>query len=120
MALLLFKRGTSSALSYKNYIPEEGEPVFETDTGRFKIGKKDEYGNLMSWNQLHYQDEATLLSYPDYASFPKINRLNVLYKDETTGTLYQGTGGTTYKIISSGGTIDNITKIYGGDANGTE
>ena len=120
MASILFKRGTSKVLDNKNYIPEEGEPVFETDTGRFKIGKKDEYGNLMSWKQLHYQDEATLLSYPNYDSFPRVSRLNVLYKDEATGTLYQGTGGTTYKTISSGGTIDNITIIYGGDANGTE
>ena len=119
MASILFKRGASNVLADKNYVPAEGEPVFETDTGRFKIGRKDEYGNLMSWDQLHYQDEATLLSYPNYNSFPKVNRLNVIYKDESTGTLYQGTGGTTYKPMSSNGTVDNITTIYGGNANGT-
>ena len=120
MASILFKRGTSNVLSIKNYIPEEGEPVFETDTGRFKIGQKDENGNLMTWNQLHYQDEATILSYPNYNSFPNVNRLNVLYKDEATGTLYQGTGGTTYKAIGSAGAVNNISIIYGGDANGTK
>jgi hypothetical protein len=119
MATLLFKRGLSEVLKEKNYTPQEGEPVFETDTGRFKIGKKDNEGNLLSWNDLHYQDEATIVSYPTYYDFPKVNRLNVIYKDETTDTLYQGTGGTTYKPISSGGTIENIKIIYGGDSNGT-
>ena len=120
MATILFKRGKSTVLAEKNYTPQEGEPVFETDTGRFKIGRCDENGNLLSWKDLRYQDEATILRFPAYRDFPKTNVQNVLYIAEDTGALYQGTGYTTYVSISSGGTIENITKIIGGDAFGTE
>ena len=140
MATILFKRGTAKALSeFTNdpgnngyypealkdgYYPAEGEPVFETTTGRFKIGMLDQNGLRINWNDLPYQNETSLESYPSRTDFPKINR-RILYKDESTGTLYQGLGGTTYVAISSGGTIDinSINKIIkvicGGDANGT-
>jgi hypothetical protein len=118
VATLLFKRGKSKVLYDMNYTPLEGEPVFETDTGRYKIGMADKNGNLLGWKDLHYQDEATFVSYPTYYDFPNINRKNVIYKDEATGALYQGTGGTTYVPISSGGTVENIKIIYGGNANG--
>lgn len=125
MATIKFKRGTSKALSeYVNgtdkplgYFPEEGEPIFETDTGRFKIGRLDANGNPINWNDLRYQDEV-LFRFPSFDAFPIPCIKNMMYLDESSGKLWIGNV-TNYIPISSGGTIENINEIYGGNASGT-
>lgn len=120
MATIQFRRGTSQVLSTKNITLSVGEPVFETDTGRFKIGATDENGNLLTWNELHYQDENSLVSRDISAGdrFPKVGKSNCLYKDESSGKLYQWKDGN-YVQLTLGSSIENINTIYGGNANGT-
>lgn len=46
-----FKRGTSEALTAANILLSVGEPCFETDTGKFKIGD-----GVLNWNALPYRE----------------------------------------------------------------
>jgi hypothetical protein len=46
-----FKRGTSEALTAANILLSVGEPCFETDTGKFKIGD-----GVLSWSALPYRE----------------------------------------------------------------
>ena len=116
MALIQFKRGKSTTLSSRNIILEEGEPVFETDTGRFKIGEKDENGNLKHWNDLLYQDENSVISRKSYLNFPRIGKSRVIYVDENTGIRYRWID-FHYEQIEYPGSIEDITIINGGNAN---
>lgn len=116
MALIQFKRGTSATLKSKNIILEEGEPVFELDTGRFKIGEKDENGNLKHWNDILYQDENSVVSRKSYLNFPKIGKSRVIYVDENTGERYRWIN-FHYELIAYAGSIEDITIINGGNAN---
>lgn len=50
-SLIRFKRGTALSLASVNPFLEAGEPCFETDTGKFKIGD-----GVLSWNALPYQN----------------------------------------------------------------
>lgn len=52
-----FKRGTAAALASVNPFLNAGEPCFETDTDRFKIGD-----GVLNWNALAYQDSGTSAS----------------------------------------------------------
>mgnify|MGYP003307513986 CR=1 FL=1 len=115
MATIQFKRGRSTTLSSKNIILQEGEPVFEIDTGRFKIGEKDEYGNLKRWNDILYQDENAVVSRKSYLNFPKVGKERTIYIDESNGKRYRWIG--YYEVITSAGSIDDISIIYGGDSN---
>ena len=116
MALIQFKRGTSTILASKNIILEEGEPVFETDTGRFKIGEKDENGNLKHWNDLLYQDENSVVSRKGYINFPRIGKSRVIYVDENTGERYRWFE-LHYEKLKYAGSIEDIKIINGGNAN---
>lgn len=49
---LRFKRGTAAAMAASNPILNDGEPAFETDTGKMKVG----HGST-AWNDLHYVGE---------------------------------------------------------------
>jgi hypothetical protein len=53
MTLIQFKRGTASALTATNPLLAKGEPCFETDSNRFKIGD-----GITRWNSLPYQNNA--------------------------------------------------------------
>ena len=52
-SLIRFKRGTALSLASVNPSLQAGEPCFETDTGKFKIGD-----GVLSWNALPYQNSA--------------------------------------------------------------
>ena len=49
-----FKRGTSQKWAAQNPVLRQGEPGFEYDTGKFKIGD-----GITPWNYLPYIEEAT-------------------------------------------------------------
>lgn len=117
MAVIQFKRGRSTTLASKNIILQEGEPVFETDTGRFKIGETDENGNLKHWNDILYQDEQAVVSRKSFLNFPGIGKERTIYIDENDGKRYRWIG--YYEVIPFGGNVDDITIICGGNANGT-
>jgi hypothetical protein len=50
-----FKRGLSSAWAKVNPVLAAGEPGFELDTGKLKIGNGQD-----NWNDLDYLSDATL------------------------------------------------------------
>jgi hypothetical protein len=49
MTTIKFRRGLSAVLSIKNPLLREGEPCFEVDTGKIKIGD-----GILTWLQLDY------------------------------------------------------------------
>ena len=49
---ILLKRGKSSSWASKNIILQNGEPGFEIDTGKLKIGN-----GVSAWNDLPYIGE---------------------------------------------------------------
>ena len=116
------KRGSSDAWRKLNPILAIGEPGFEKDTNRLKIGD-----GVTPWNNLKYQDEnkSEFFNAETIFDFPSEGRVDVLYKASQTAKLYQWnpTLGT-YEVLSSGGTGEGINPedikiIYGGNANGT-
>ena len=80
------KRGSSQAWEKLNVILEVGEPGFEKDTGRLKIGD-----GFTPWNELQYQDQTNELVFNARTrlEFPSIGRENVIYKASQESKLYQ-------------------------------
>lgn len=56
-AVLLFKKGTKAELEASSSIPREGEPIFETDTGRLKVGD-----GVSAYANLSYVDKVQVVS----------------------------------------------------------
>lgn len=116
-ALLRFKRGKSTSWTEKNILLYAGEPGFETDTGRFKIGN-----GIDKWNDLPYvgSEKQEVFNAKTHYDFPAIGNVNVIYKAEEEKVLYQWNQDKfNYEPIGSIGdnpTID-FDVIYGGDAN---
>ena len=54
VADIRFLRATAARWAELNYILDPGEPGFEKDTGRWKIGNDQR----TPWNQLNYMDES--------------------------------------------------------------
>jgi hypothetical protein len=118
MAVIQFKRGSSQRWKELNPVLAVGEPGYDIDKGRLKIGD-----GITPWNDLLFQDEQAVVSRHDRFSFPSYGKTNTIYKDESAGTLYQWivdednpSGG--YEVLGTEGVLD-ITTINGGNANGT-
>lgn len=113
MAVIQFKRGTSARWAELNPVLQVGEPGYDTDHGRIKIGDGQTH-----WNDLLFQDEQAVVSRPYAANFPNFGKLNTIYKEETTCKLYQWKqDGSGYELIGTEGVLD-IEIINGGNANG--
>lgn len=56
-AVLLFKKGTKADLEASSSIPRDGEPIFETDTGRLKVGD-----GVSAYASLPYIDKVQVVS----------------------------------------------------------
>ena len=56
-AVLLFKKGTKAELEASSSIPRAGEPIFETDTGRLKVGD-----GVSTYATLSYVDKVQVVS----------------------------------------------------------
>ena len=80
-----FKRGTASRWQELNPVLRQGEPGFEYDTNKLKIG--DGY---TPYNDLPYQTSPEyVVSQPTAATFPLIGEVNVIYKATNEKSLYQ-------------------------------
>ena len=112
MAVIQFKRGSSARWAELNPILEVGEPGYDTDKGRLKIGD-----GVTAWNDLLFQDEKAVVSRTNRYSFPSFGKENTIYKDESASQLYQWVNGK-YEIIGTEGVLD-VEQINGGNANGT-
>lgn len=114
------KRGKAASWTSQNILLLAGEPGYEMDTGRFKVGNgKDK------WNDLPYVDDhgAELFNAPTHYDFPSVGQVDVIYKAEAEKLLYQWNSLTSsYEVISNptgegGDSLLDFDVIYGGDAN---
>ncbi len=80
------KRGLSSSWLTKNPILAVGEPGFEKDTGRFKIGD-----GVSSWTELNYigEDGTGVYNTATHLDFPSVGKSNVIYKAQDEQKIYQ-------------------------------
>lgn len=120
--IIKFKRGKSTTWKTKNLLLLDGEPGFEIDTLRFKIGD-----GKTKWNDLPYQDQnnENVVNARVFAELPSIGQENVIYKVSSTAKLYQWNTTTNgYEALMSGSgsgggiSIEDIDIINGGNAYG--
>ena len=113
-----FKRGTAKRWADINPILASGEPGFEYDTGKFKIGD-----GIHSWKELEYQgnDSKDIEFIDKYNNLPEIGIRNTLYCVKDDKLIYHYNSETSkYEPFGANGSFDPtiITKINGGNANG--
>lgn len=111
-----FKRGIAARWFELNPVLKIGEPGFEYDTGRFKIGD-----GVTPWRNLDYIGAHVFNCVPTYTALPTVGLTDCLYKVEDTNTLYLWSeANQKYEPVTGGGTFDPnlITLINGGTANG--
>lgn len=120
--IIKFKRGKSTTWKTKNLLLLDGEPGFEVDTLRLKIGD-----GKTKWNDLPYQDQnnENVVNARVFAELPSIGQENVIYKVSSTAKLYQwNTTINGYESLMSGGgggvPIEDIDIINGGNAYGLD
>lgn len=110
----LLRRGTAAAWKKNDILLQSGEPGFETDTNRFKIGD-----GKTRWNELPYQHEGAVLTRNTHFDFPSVGNSSVIYKAYEEKALYQWN----YTLLRyeklQGNEITDIGIINGGNANGT-
>ena len=79
------KRGTAARWKELNPVLRQGEPGFEYDTGKLKIGD-----GLTAYNDLKYQTSKDyVINQPTSTTFPLIGEKDVIYKAENERMLYQ-------------------------------
>lgn len=80
------KRGKAASWSSLNLVLNAGEPGYEIDTGKLKIGN-----GSTAWNDLPYlgEDKALIVNADTYHDFPAIGETDVLYKASQEKQLYQ-------------------------------
>ena len=119
-----FKRGKAASWTKQNILLGPGEPGFELDTGKLKVGN-----GVDKWNDLPYQDQnnENVVNARVFAELPSIGQENVIYKVSSTAKLYQWNTTTNgYEaLMSSGGSgggipIEDIDIINGGNAYGLD
>lgn len=121
--IIKLKRGKSTTWKTKNLLLLDGEPGFEIDTLRLKIGD-----GKTKWNDLPYQDQnnENVVNARVFAELPSIGQENVIYKVSSTAKLYQWNTTTNgYEALMSGGgdsgiPIEDIDIINGGNAYGLD
>ena len=102
-----FKRGTAEQWFQKNPILRQGEPAYEYDTGKLKIGD-----GFAPYNALPYINEGSIFNAKTRAGFPRVGNSNTIYKAEEEVALYQwNEKEKTYQLLSSGEQlIDELVK----------
>lgn len=118
-----FKRGAAQRWIEVNPILRQGEPGFEYDTGKLKIGD-----GFTPWNNLKYINEnidvnkqEEMVTVSTYSELPKIGDEKKLYRVVEDKLLYQWNFHKgIYESLGATGSFDPsiITLINGGNANG--
>lgn len=114
------KRGKSTSWTSLDLVLEPGEPGFEIDTGRLKIGN-----GIDSWNELKYvgEDGRGVVNATTHYDFPSVGDENFIYKAAEEKKIYQWNAvSLTYELISEDEediNVNDIKIIHGGNANGT-
>ena len=80
------KRGLSTSWITQNPVLAVGEPGFEKDTGRLKIGD-----GFSPWLDLNYvgEDETGIYNAATHLDFPSVGKSNVIYKAQDEQKIYQ-------------------------------
>ena len=110
------KRGTAARWVELNPILDAGEPGFEYDTKKLKIGDGE-----TAWNDLSYIGNNELYCVTTYLELPSVGDANCIYKVGDEKALYQwNTMEAKYEPLSNGEGFDpsKINLINGGNANG--
>lgn len=113
-AVLQFKRGTAARWSEVNPVLAAGEPGYEYNTNRIKIGD-----GVTAWNDLPYAQEDYIVNADTRSDFPAIGKANVIYKAEQEKVIYQwNTKELRYESLSNGNSFvpSDIQLINGGNA----
>lgn len=109
------KRGTAAKWTELNLILAIGEPGFEYDTKKLKIGD-----GVTPWNDLPYIGSNDLYAVASADMFPETGDSSRLYKANDEKSLYQWNAKEQkYEILSQGEVFDpgTIKLINGGKAN---
>ena len=91
------KRGKSSSWVTLNPVLNPGEPGFEIDTGKMKIGN-----GIDEWLDLPYigQDKTLIVNAETHYDFPAIGDANIIYKASQEKQFYQWNENTyEYEVI---------------------
>lgn len=113
--LIKFKRGQSATWKAKNILLDAGEPGYEMDTNKFKVGD-----GKTPWNDLPYVGDHNIVNYKTHYDFPSVGNENYLYKASSEELLYQWDAEKmAYVSLGAGTSIsDAIDFIDGGNADG--
>ena len=111
------KRGTAQRWIEVNPILKQGEPGFEYDTGKLKIGD-----GIRHWLELDYinNGKEEIVTVESFADLSAVGQTDMIYKVNSEKTLYQWNA-TESKYEPLGGSSfdpNSITLINGGNANG--
>lgn len=114
-SMFQFKRGTKERWEELNLVLLNGEPGYEYDTHRMKVGD-----GSTAWKDLPYIGEESIFNAETHYGFPSIGRSNVIYKAESERKIYQWNGVTlSYEVVGETEIeIGDIELIHGGNANG--
>ena len=107
----MFRRAKQETWITKNPILAYGEPGFELETSKLKIGD-----GIHTWLELPYIGGAQdyVLNYNTKADFPKPGTLGVIYKAQLERKIYQWNADISdYELLSDPGDIE-IKIINGG------
>ena len=117
-----FKRGATQRWIEVNPVLKQGEPGFEYDTGKLKIGDGfTPWVNLSYINDIDLSDQEEMVTVSTYSDLPKIGNEKKIYRVVEDKLLYQWNfykG--IYESLGATGSFDPsiITLINGGNANG--
>ena len=117
-----FKRGTAQRWIEVNPVLRQGEPGFEYDTGKLKIGDGfTPWLGLSYINDVQVSGQEEIIVATTYADLPKMGDSAKLYRVVEDKLLYQwNNNSSSYETIGGQGSLDptTITLINGGNANG--
>lgn len=122
-----FKRGTAQRWIEVNPILKQGEPGFEYDTGKLKIGDGFtpwlalDYINSENGGDIDVSGQEEMVTVSTYTQLPKVGDENKLYRVVEDKLLYQWNFHKgEYEGLGTTGSFDPsiITLINGGNANG--
>ena len=77
------RRGASATWTKNNPLLAAGEPGYEVDTHKVKIGD-----GTSKWKDLPYIGEHNIVSYASHNDFPSVGNVNYLYKANDEDMLY--------------------------------
>ena len=115
------KRGDSFRWLELNPILQQGEPGFEIDTGKLKIGD-----GVHTWTELLYVGESNILNIDSKQNLPTVGDINIIYRVIDESTLYQWNNDVYEPLNSGESDIVNVNNLvqdegdylifYGGSA----